>query len=74
MSPAPHRAPTMNSSESPGRKGMTTTPVDEHDEDEQRVHPHAVGDDEGLEVLVDVQDEIDEEGDDVHGAGIIPGP
>ena len=25
--PAPHSAPTMNNSESPGRKGMTTTPV-----------------------------------------------
>ncbi|MNV57018.1 hypothetical protein D3C71_1493290 [compost metagenome] len=25
--PAPQRAPTMNSSESPGKNGMTTTPV-----------------------------------------------
>ena len=25
--PAPHSAPTMNSNESPGKKGMTTTPV-----------------------------------------------
>jgi len=27
MRPAPHSVPTTNSSESPGRKGMTTTPV-----------------------------------------------
>ncbi|MNT81434.1 hypothetical protein D3C72_2210300 [compost metagenome] len=25
--PAPHSAPTMNSSESPGKNGITTTPV-----------------------------------------------
>jgi hypothetical protein len=27
ISPAPHSVPTTNSSESPGRKGITTTPV-----------------------------------------------
>ena len=27
ISPSPHSAPTTKSSESPGRKGMTTTPV-----------------------------------------------
>jgi hypothetical protein len=27
MRPTPHSAPTTNSSESPGRKGITTTPV-----------------------------------------------
>jgi hypothetical protein len=27
IKPAPHMAPTMNNSESPGKNGMTTTPV-----------------------------------------------
>jgi hypothetical protein len=27
ISPRPHKAPTTNSNESPGRKGITTTPV-----------------------------------------------
>ena len=44
------------------------TGLDEHDREEQRVHPRPVGDDEGLEVLVDVEDEVDEKVHDFHGA------
>lgn len=66
MLPMAASAPAANS-RSPGRKGVTTKPVSQKDDQEQdRVNPDAMLRHQFREVLVNVQDEVDQEIDDVH--------
>ena len=54
-------APAANSSESPGQERRHDQPgLREDDQEEQRVHPHAVGLDELREVRVEVEKQIDQ--------------
>jgi hypothetical protein len=61
-------APATNSSESPGRKGVTTSPVSQKTMRKQDdVDPGAVLRQQHGEVLVDVEDDVDELGEKFHG-------
>ena len=61
--PAPHSAPTMNSNANPRQKGHDHhAGFHKHDQEQQRVHPHAVALHERLQVFVYVQNEIDQKG------------
>mmetsp|Transcript_65226 Transcript_65226/g.154023 ORF Transcript_65226/g.154023 Transcript_65226/m.154023 type:complete len:236 (+) Transcript_65226:3230-3937(+) len=46
--------------------------LDKDDQEQQRIDPGAVGLHEGRQMLVDVEDEVEEEMQQVHGARIIP--
>ena len=53
--------PTANSSESPGRIGVTTSPVSQKMISKQHhIGPHAILGDDLAQVLVEVQEKVDE--------------
>ena len=64
-------APTTNSKRIAGQKRHHHhAGFDEHDEKQQRVDPGAVLGDEGLQVFVDVEDEVNQKKCEFHGAGL----
>ena len=75
MSPAAATAPATNSSESPGRNGVTTRPVSQNTIDEQQpVDPAPCCRDERREMHVEMHHEIPEPGEQLHPRDCIIGP
>ena len=67
--PVAHSVPTINSNESPGRKGKNTTPVfHKQNQKQQGVNPNAIVLHEHFQVLVNVQDKTQKKFNGLHKA------